>query len=52
MKVVQEKNISGGSNPSLSAAIFDVTTLASGTYIVKILSEVTVPRSIKIVVQH
>ena len=43
MKVVQEKNISGGSNPSLSA---------SGTYIVKILSEVTVPRSIKIVVQH
>ena len=36
----------------MGTAIFDVTTLASGTYIVKILSEVTVPRSIKIVVQH
>ena len=36
----------------MGTAIFDVTTLASGTYIVKILSEVTVPRSIKIVLQH
>jgi len=36
----------------VQTAIFDVTTLASGTYIVKILSEEAVPRSIKIVVQH
>jgi len=36
----------------MGTAIFDVTTLASGTYIVKILSEEAVPRSIKIVVQH
>ena len=36
----------------MGTAIFDVATLASGTYIVKILSEVTVPRSIKIVLQH
>ena len=42
----------GSQDLKSGTAIFDVTTLASGTYIVKILSEVTVPRSIKIVVQH
>ena len=33
-------------------AIFDLSTLASGTYIVKVHSEESEPRSIKIVVQH
>lgn len=42
----------GSQELKMGTAIFDLSTLASGTYIVKILSEEAVPRSIKIVVQH
>lgn len=36
----------------MGTAIFDVSTLASGTYIVKIHSEESESRSIKVVIQH
>jgi hypothetical protein len=42
----------GSQELKMGTAIFDLSTLASGTYIVKVHSEESEPRSIKIVVQH